>query len=79
MRKKIVSILMLAFTFTTMCSESVFAFSQYPYLDNTNKIEDICEPRADDIDYQYKVFNGVLYKRLYNFTTQKPLSGWVKA
>lgn len=33
-------------------------------------------PRADDIDWQYKLINGVLHKRLYNYTTNKPLSDW---
>lgn len=79
MRKKIGTVLTIAFILTITCSNSVLAFPQYLYLDNTDKIGDICEPRADDIAYQYKVINGVLYKRLYNFTTQKPLSGWVKA
>ena len=38
--------------------------------------EDEVNPRADDIDWQYSVRNGVLYKRLYNYTTNKPLSDW---
>ena len=33
-------------------------------------------PRADDIDWQYKVIDGKLYKRLYNYTTNKPLGDW---
>lgn len=36
-------------------------------------------PCADVIDYQYKVVDGVLYKRLYNYTLNKPLSDWVIA
>lgn len=32
--------------------------------------------RADDIQWQYKMINGVLHKRLYNFTTNKPLTDW---
>lgn len=79
MRKKIIPILMLAFTFTTMCSKPVLAFPHCTYLNNTDNSEGTCEPRANDIDYQYKVIDGVLYKRLYNFTTHKPLSDWVKA
>lgn len=34
------------------------------------------EPRVDDIGYQYKVIDNVLYRRLYNFTARKPLSDW---
>lgn len=33
-------------------------------------------PYAHDIDWQYKVINGVLHKRLYNYTTGTPLSDW---
>lgn len=33
-------------------------------------------PLADSIDWQYSVRNGVLYKRLYNYTTNTPLSDW---
>ena len=79
MRKKIIPILMLAFTFTTMCSESVLAFPQCTYLNNTDNSEGTCEPRANKIDYVYKVVDGVLYKRLYNFTTQEYIGNWIKA
>lgn len=33
-------------------------------------------PQADSIDWQYKVIDGALYKRLYNYTTNTPLSDW---
>ena len=36
----------------------------------------VIEPRVDDIGYQYKVIDNVLYRRLYNFTARKPLSDW---
>lgn len=35
--------------------------------------------RKDIIDYQYTVINNVLYKRLYNYTLNKPVSDWVIA
>ncbi len=79
MKKKIISILMFAFIATTICSESVLAFPQYTYLDNTDKSGDICEPRAHDIRYVYKAVDGVLYKRLYDFTAQKYIGDWIKA
>lgn len=34
------------------------------------------EARVDDIGYQYKVIDNVLYRRLYNFTARKPLGDW---
>lgn len=35
--------------------------------------------RADKIDYVYKVINGKLYKRLYNFSQEKWVGDWVLA
>ena len=34
------------------------------------------ETKSDKIGYQYKKSNGKIYKRLYNFTKNKPLSEW---
>ena len=34
------------------------------------------EERADDIGYQFKVINNVLYRRLYNFSTGEALTDW---
>ncbi|MCI6044113.1 hypothetical protein MR857_12475 [bacterium] len=43
--------------------------------DNIN-CESSIEIRADKIDWQYKTVNGILYRRLYNYTTKKPVSDW---
>lgn len=32
--------------------------------------------KQDKIGYQYKVIDNILYRRLYNFTANKPLSDW---
>lgn len=32
--------------------------------------------RADDIDWQYKMEGNILYRRLYNYSTNTPLSDW---
>ena len=42
----------------------------------TNFNESI-SPLADDITWEYRTINGVLYKRLYNYTTDTPLSDWM--
>jgi hypothetical protein len=34
------------------------------------------EPKKDDIRYQFKVINNVLYRRLYNFSTNEPVTDW---
>ena len=43
--------------------------------DNIN-YESSIEIRADKIDWKYKTVNGILYRRLYNYTTKKPVSDW---
>lgn len=78
MKKKIGTIFMIAFVFTVICSEGVLAFPQDIYLSNTKRLEDICEPKKDKIDYVYQVFDGVLYKRLYNFTTHEYIGDWIR-
>ena len=32
--------------------------------------------RKPDIDWQYTVIDGVLYRRLFNYSTKTPLSDW---
>lgn len=36
-------------------------------------------PRAYDYGWKYKVVNGVLYKRLYNYTLGVWIGNWIKA
>ena len=36
-------------------------------------------PQSDNIQWKYKMINGVLYKRQYNYTTNKWIGNWVKA
>ncbi len=33
--------------------------------------------QGDRIGYQYTYINNMLYKRLYNFSTNTPLSDWI--
>lgn len=35
------------------------------------------QPRAHDIQYRYKIENGKMYKRLYNYTTQVWIGDWI--
>ena len=39
-------------------------------------IKSVSKMRVDLIDWEYKTINGILYRRLYNFTTNNPLSNW---
>lgn len=35
------------------------------------------DPCADSISYRYKVENGKLYRRLYNYTTETWIGDWI--
>ena len=35
--------------------------------------------RADYIDWRYKVINGILYKRLYNYSKDEWIGDWILA
>lgn len=37
------------------------------------------QPMSDIIEWVYQNFDGVLYKRLYNFTTQEWIGRWIRA
>ena len=37
------------------------------------------ETYADKIGWKYKIINGELYKRQYNYTTGEWIGDWVKA
>lgn len=32
--------------------------------------------RSPDIRWQYKPINGILYRRLYNYSTKTPITDW---
>lgn len=39
--------------------------------------ETTVQPRQDDIEYVYKIENGKLYKRLYNYSTLEWIGDWI--
>lgn len=46
---------------------------------SSDSSESAISPYNTDIRWKYKVMNGVLYKRQYNYTTNKWIGDWVKA
>lgn len=36
------------------------------------------DPKADIIGWRYKIVDGVLYKRLYNYTLQEWIGDWIR-
>lgn len=43
----------------------------------TSNFDETISPYADNIKWQYKAIDGVLHKRLYNYTTDTPLRDWI--
>lgn len=35
-------------------------------------------PMADNIVWKYKMENGIMYKRQYNYTTKKWIGSWIR-
>lgn len=72
MKKRI--IILLAMLLTVFPTESVVA-SEYTDTVEVNEYE--ANPRADKIDYVYKILDGKLYKRLYNFSKGEWIGNWI--
>ncbi len=43
------------------------------FTDSDSKIS----PMSDAIEWRYKIENGKVYKRLYNYTTQQWIGDWI--
>ena len=41
------------------------------------KVEDTVSPQKDDIQYRYRIEDGKMYKRLYNYTSGEWLGEWI--
>ena len=78
MKRKFLTALAITFFATSLSNTTVLAntYASENTNINTNKYEVI--PKADIIDYQYKVVNNILYRRLYNYTLNKPVSNWIR-
>ena len=51
--------------------------SSYDFSINTaSSIDSTVLPKKDIIGYQYKKVNNIIYRRLYNFSANKPLGDW---
>lgn len=72
MKKKIIVLLtMLLIVFPTECVAAA------EYTETVEAYEYKATPRADKIDYVYKIHDGKLYKRLYNFSKGEWLGNWI--
>lgn len=50
-----------------------------PVADHKTTATSEVTPFASDIGWKYKVINGVLYKRQYDFTRKQWIGNWIKA
>ena len=50
--------------------------SAQPVNSNETEIVSSVVPKVDDIRWQYKTVDHVLYRRLFNYSTNTPLSDW---
>ena len=71
--KKQLILILLFCQLIFMCTPLATSAAIIPSI--TNSLDTIV-PYVDEIDWQYKVINGVLHRRLYNYTTLTPLSDW---
>jgi len=79
MRKKIIVILISSFL---VLSNSVLtiqaqAKSIIEISSCIDSQDDYIEPKADKIGWRYKVQNGILYKRQYNYTRERWIGDWI--
>ena len=68
MKKKLKLLVCTGLLCTCLFPQAVFASS-----------DSGIETYADKIGWKYKIINGELYKRQYNYTTGEWIGDWVKA
>ena len=73
MKRKLFFYIIIAMVSFNLMSIVALASTDISYVQAENS--DI-EVRVDDIGYQYKVIDKLLYRRLYNFMARKPLGDW---
>lgn len=76
MKKKIFITSLAAFITIYTVPSTVLAATPKNYIFESKDSVSEQSARQDEIGYQYRVFNNVLYQRLFNFTKNKPLSDW---
>lgn len=74
MRKKLIIYCFMTLILSNTLSVVTFASTDTVHTETVHSLNH--EMRKDDIRYQYKVINNILYQRLYNFTTRKPVTDW---
>lgn len=68
-------LVLIVFLLQPICATSVSAQSLTSYEQSSNFI--LNDSRKDRIDWVYKVIDGKLYKRLYNFSQKIWIGDWI--
>lgn len=76
---KLIPVYLLVFSLFAPCTtQAAASITHSAYAATPQKIS-ISPRRDDDIQWRYKIKDGVLYKRKYNVTKKKWIGKWVKA
>lgn len=79
MKNKITFAILIICTLLTYSNLDFTVFAQSELKNNNTYTKTEPEPTASNIEWRYKIINGVLYKRQYNTTTKKWIGNWIKA
>lgn len=74
MKRKII-VMLLLLEVLSFSSSTVMASSHKTAI--TTLQENEITPKADKIEYVYKIINGALYKRLYNYSRNEWVGDWI--
>lgn len=80
--RKISLTFLLIITISSGAFYTVDAYSSDIVINITDITVASSEPlviQSDDIGWRYKTINGVLYKRLYNYSKKKWIGNWQRA
>lgn len=75
MKKRILICLASSMFILSICPTIINASSDFS-INTTSSINSTVLPKKDIVGYQYKKVNNIIYRRLYNFSANTPLSDW---
>lgn len=75
MKKKSILCALAVMGVSTFTSPTVWAQDAGIVIDKEDTTD--VEPRTNIIDWRFKVIDGHLYKRLYNYSTQEWIGDWI--
>lgn len=77
LKNKITFTLLIVCTLLTYGSFDITVLAQNELANNENTEEQM-EPVSSNIEWRFKVIDGVLYKRQYNTSTKEWIGDWIR-